>query len=187
MRAFDDTILFPIIELGISQLYLNEDKILGVTSWFCPEALEQYAPLPVHDFGNGRYTLTDGHSRAYVAYKHGLTHIPIIYDQDDLVTNPVGQLSYQTDIAWCNRFGLQNILQLGQRIVSSEDYQRLWIERCDRSYNLLTHTTESERKRIERCNEGFFLYGASEDLCIFYFEDASGKLYQLKNGVLVPE
>lgn len=42
-------------------------------------------PVPVHDFGNGKYTLTDGHSRVYVAYEHGLTHVPIAYDKDEIM------------------------------------------------------------------------------------------------------
>ncbi len=66
--CFDGICSYSLVELGISQLYLSEEKIRKVKTWFCPEDQEKLEPLPVHDFGNGRYTLTDGHSRAYVPF-----------------------------------------------------------------------------------------------------------------------
>ena len=63
--------LIDIDMLGLSQIYLNSDKIKSVEEWFNPHHMEFFQPLPVYDFGNNVYTLTDGHTRAYVAYKSG--------------------------------------------------------------------------------------------------------------------
>ncbi|MBO5167304.1 MAG: hypothetical protein J6B90_12000, partial [Lachnospiraceae bacterium] len=63
---------YPLLDLGLSQIYLNKSKIESIEKWFNPDDLSNFTPLTVHNYGNGRYTLTDGHSRAYVAYKHGL-------------------------------------------------------------------------------------------------------------------
>lgn len=65
--------------LGINQLYISEDKIKNVLAWFHKTDLSNFAPLPVYDFGNGRLTLIDGHTRAYVAYQSGISEIPVIY------------------------------------------------------------------------------------------------------------
>ena len=143
--------------------------------------------MPVHDYGNRKYTLTDGHSRAYVAYKCGLTQIPIIYDNDDMVAGEMGQKLYNADIEWCNRFGIENISHLKSRILTNEEYQRLWIGRCNRSYDLLTQTTEEERKLMQDSVPELFLYGASKDLAETYFEDSSGKLFIYKKGKLFEE
>lgn len=112
---FKGVITINILELGLSQMYLSIDKINGVKSWFVPDRIMEYQALPVHDFGNGRYTLTDGHSRAYVAFRAGIDYIPVIYDLDAMVTNPTGQMLYKNDIVWCDRFGLKNISHLEKR------------------------------------------------------------------------
>lgn len=178
---------YPLLSLGLSQIYLNENKISAIEKWFHPDDLSNFTPLTVHDYGNGRYTLTDGHSRAFVAYKHGLTHIPIIYDHDDIVASDTAQLLYRADITWCDRFHIENISHLENRIISHETYQQLWIGRCDRSYDLLTQTTKEEREQMQAKVPDLFLYGASEDLTELYFENSFGKLFVYKNDILEAE
>lgn len=179
--TFEGVIDYPIMELGLSQIYLNEDKIKAIEKWFNPDNMDIFEPLTVHDYGNGRYTLTDGHSRAYVAYKNGLTVIPIVYDNDEIVAGEIGQKLYWTDIEWCNRFSIYNISHLKHCIISNEDYQRLWVERCNRSYNLLVQTTTEERELIQNRNPELFLYGASDDLSMVYFENSNGESVAFQN------
>lgn len=178
---FKGVINYPIMELGVSQIFLNEDKIKAVEEWFDLGNMHIFEPLTVRDFGNGKYTLTDGHSRAYVAYKKGITVIPIVYDNDEIVAGEIGQKLYKTDIEWCNRFFIFNISHLAKRIINNDDYQRLWIERCDRSYNLLTQMTEEERQLIQSKKPNLFLYGASDDLSELYFENSEGELVVYQN------
>lgn len=137
-------------------------------------------PLTVPDFENGKYTLTDGHSRAYVAYKNGLTHISIVYDKDEIVVGELGQKLYGADVEWCERFHLKNISDLNNRILESEDYNRLWVERCNRCYNLLSQTSERERVLMQEKDPELFLYGTSEDLKELYFENLCGEIYVQK-------
>lgn len=180
-RQFSGTIQLDINSLGLSQLYLSSEKIASVEKWFRPDHMEDFSPLPVHDFGNDTYTLTDGHTRTYIAYRNGITVLPVFYDRDEIVTNPVGQMLYRADIDWCKRFGLSHIRHLEKRIVSGEAYRRLWIERCQRSYSLLTKTAPGERIHMQKLAPGLFLYGASEDLSTLFFENQGGELFQLKN------
>ncbi len=173
--------------LGLSQIYLSSKKITSVTEWFNPQNMDNFQPLPVHDFGNKTYTLTDGHTRAYVAYKNGISVLPVFYDNDDMVTNQVGQMLYKADIDWCKRFELSHIKQLKNRILNKSEYQKLWIERCDRSYNLITKTSYSERMQLQNLVPGLFLYGASEDLSVLFFENQVGNLFLYKDNALIPE
>ena len=165
--------------LGISQLYISCEKLRNVLSWFDPRDLSGFAPLPVHDFGNGRLTLTDGHTRAVAAGMAGLSEIPIVYDMDDIITAEIGQIQYKEDIIWCDRFHLRSPVDLKERIISPDDYRKLWDERCDLFYNLLSRSTEEQRAVWSHAHEGLFLYGADETLTRLYFEDETGKSYTL--------
>ena len=179
--------LININLLGLSQIYLSSNKITSVTEWFNPKRMDNFQPLPVHDFGNNTYTLTDGHTRAYVAYKNGISVLPVFYDNDDIITNQIGQMLYKADIDWCKRFKLSHIKQLQNRILNKRIYQKLWIERCDRSYNLLTKTSRSERMQLQYLVPDLFLYGASEDMSVLFFENEAGNLFFYKDNVLTPE
>ena len=184
---FHGTKLINIGRLGLSQIYLSSNKITSVTKWFNPQNMDIFQPLPVHDFGNNTYTLTDGHTRAYVAYKNGVSVLPVVYDNDDIVTNQVGQMLYKADIEWCKRFKLSHIKQLENRILNKNEYQKLWLERCDRSYNLLTQIPHSEHMQLQYLAPNLFLYGASEDMSVLYFENEVGDLFLYKDNVLTPE
>ncbi|MBE6890560.1 MAG: hypothetical protein E7481_00895 [Ruminococcaceae bacterium] len=167
-----------ITNLGLSQIYLNEKKLLNIEKWFKPNDLSNFSPIPVHDFGNGRLTITDGHSRAFIAHKHGLEKIPVLYDTDDIVTSQIGQLLYKNDIIWCERFNLNDIRDLGSRIITNEEYQTLWIGRCDKSYNLLTQTTAKQRADFNLLHPNLFLFGSNENLDTLFFEDKAGEVFK---------
>lgn len=173
--------------LGLSQIYLNSDKITSIMGWFNSQCMDNFQPLSVHDFGNGVYTLTDGHTRAYVAYKNGVSNLPVLYDNDDIITCKVGQMLYKADIDWCKRFKLSHIKQLENRILNKSAYQKLWIERCNRSYNLLTKISHSERMQLQKLVPDLFLYGASEDISVLFFENEASELFLYKDNTLLPE
>lgn len=174
---FDGIRWVNIRELGISQLFLSQRKLDDIQKWFDPNDLTHFAPLPVHDFGNGRLTLTDGHSRAFIAHKAGLKKLPVVYDLDEIITSQTGQMLYQNDIVWCGRFGLYSVCDLESRIVSGEIYQKVWNDRCDEGFNLLTKATAQQRAQWERLHKDLYLYGASDDLTTLYFEDRCGNVY----------
>lgn len=179
--------LMNIDLLRLSQIYISSEKIASVTKWFKPQCMENFQPLPVHDFGNNMYTLTDGHTRAYVAYKNGVSVLPVVYDHDDIVTDQVGQMLYKADIDWCERFKLSHIKHLGNRILNKSAYQKLWIERCNRSYNLLTKTSYKERIQLQNLAPDLFLYGASENMSVLFFENEQGELFLLEDNMLTLE
>lgn len=181
LPAFTGIRWISLTELGLSQLYLSQDKLTAISEWFTPDALVQH-PLPVHDFGNGRYTLTDGHSRAFTAWRKGMYKVPVAYDLDEIITCAVGQMLYHEAIRWCERFHLYTVPDLAARIVSGPEYVRLWHERCDHSHALLTGTIAAQRVSWAAKHPELHLYGACEDLSILYFEDDRGQRFEFPNA-----
>ena len=175
-----------VLSLGVTQIYLSSRKIDAVLQWFHPVNMDTYPPLPVFDFGDG-LRLTDGHTRAYVAYRMGVKTLPVSIEQDEIVTGALGQKLYRADIEWAKRHGVGSVADLEGRVLSEPMYDVLWRRRCDRLYDLLTQVDDRTLKRLDRTPEGYFLYGASEDLTAFYYEDALGRLYVLKEQKLLPE
>ena len=93
----------------------------------------------------------------------------------------IGLLQYRNDIEWCKRHKIFTVADFENRIIPDEQYKKLWIERCDKSYNLLTQTTEDERKTLNNKHGNLYLYGVNEDLGTLYFESSDGKLFEFKN------
>lgn len=147
-----------ILELGLSQIYLNQRKLDNIKQWFDPTLITDYEPLPVFDFGNNKLALTDGHTRAFVAYTYGIKDIYVQVDNCNIVLSELGQKQYAIDIEWCKRFSLNSIADLSKRIVSDEMYQKLWIQRCDRIYNLLVPLGPEEMRLIKEKGNDLFLY-----------------------------
>ena len=178
-----------IDELGSSQLYLNQDKLEDILGWYDPLKINEYEPLPVYDFhGNGKFNLTDGHTRAYVLYRSGVSKIPVMVDNDEIVTCELGQILYKEYTEWCIRFGINTVKDLERRIISNNDYEFLWIERCDRLYNLIIAMEESlitlkdyENLKMIGKNRELILYGANKNVSSYYYEDTSGYLWTYKD------
>ena len=169
-------ILYTDIDcLRLSPIYLSQQKIDDVLSWFEP-SLCNFSPVYARDFlNNGNLHITDGHTRVFAAWKHGVKRIPYIYDEDEIVTCQLGQIQYKEDIIWCERFNLHHISDLSNRILSGSKYDELWRGRCEKMYNLQAalygNTINSndffiKKEKLEQ--NGLFIYGMSEDLDTLY-------------------
>lgn len=167
-------------ELGISQLYLCKEKLDAVDLWFDTARADEYEPLPVYDFGNGRFTLTDGHSRAFVMACNGFHNVRVLVDTDEMITSEMGQRLYKRDIEWCERKGLRTVADLSGRIISERRYVILWIERCKRLHNLFSGDIRNARNAAEGFPD-MYLYGSNEN--VLYFE-RNDKYYKYENGVM---
>lgn len=175
----DKIFKIKIADLGISQLYINKKKLEDVIEWFETSKIDEYEPLPVHDFGNGIYTLTDGHTRAYIMFKNCIQDINVRLDIDEMITCDLGQRLYKADIEWCEKYNMHSVCDFENKIISSEHYAVLWLERCKRLYNLLSKDFLYNDLSIKFPD--LLLYGANADLSEFYFDDCKGKFYLLKN------
>lgn len=114
-----------------SQLYLNGAKVTAVIEWFdFDEPDRTYGMLPVLEYGGDPY-LTDGHTRAFVAYLAGVEELRVT--RDDTTFDRTDRLLYRECLGWCSDAGITTIGDLAGRVLSPEAYEKRWIERCHRT------------------------------------------------------
>ena len=104
-----------------SQLYINELKLNKVLEWF---EEENYESLPIKKI-NDELIFTDGHTRAYIAYLKGLKEIKVYWDEDKI--DEEGCLEF---VRLCKADNIFYIKDLKGKVLSNENYQKLWIDRC---------------------------------------------------------
>jgi hypothetical protein len=132
------TLTLPLTQIQPSQLYISAVKLARVNDWWQPPCLESLTPIPVVRLvgGNrdcvGDIVATDGHTRAFAAYRAGFTEVPVIWDTDDLDWR-----AYRICVDWCRAEGIRTVMDLAGRVVGPEDYQRLWLDRCRRMHDEL--------------------------------------------------
>jgi len=119
--------MLPISELTPSQLYISEEKLSAVKSWFDGDT-EKMDPIPIKRLA-GRLLITDGHTRSVAAYLSGTEQLPCVWDTDDM-----DWAAYAGDINMCAEEGVLTVKDLSKRIVPAEAYKKLWHERCDAMY-----------------------------------------------------
>ena len=114
-----------------SQFYISLEKLRQVEKWFRPDDLSHFEPVPVKRL-NGRIIFTDGHTRAFAAYRKGLAKIPLVWDEDELDWE-----AYQLCTDACSSRGIHTISDLQDRVVDADVYQHLWNDWCDTLHEIL--------------------------------------------------
>ena len=120
-----------------SQLYISEDKLQRVNSWFSPSEIGNYDALPIKEL-DGVVFFTDGHTRALVTHTSGIKTVKVYWDEDDLDWD-----TYRVCIKWCINEGITSIRDLSDRIISHNQYEKLWIRRCQEMHERLKNERES--------------------------------------------
>jgi hypothetical protein len=59
--------------------------------------------------------------------KMGIQEARVIWDEDDMDWD-----AYWICVQWCLEEGVESVIDLENRILDAEDYQRLWLDRCKR-------------------------------------------------------
>ena len=112
-----ETFEVAILELGVTELYLNQRKLEAVKAQAQQEDFSGFAPLPVFDFGDGKPVLTDGHHRAFAAWQMGRPTLTVYWDKDTNTVSKVGQRLYRMALDWCRKAGIESVSQLQGRIM----------------------------------------------------------------------
>ena len=114
----------PLAEIQPSQLYISTAKLARlVAAWQLPE-LTVLDPVPVKRL-DGRIIYTDGHTRAFAAYRRGFREIRAVWDEDELDWE-----AYRICVDWCLAEGIRTVMDLEGRLLGPADYEVLWRERC---------------------------------------------------------
>jgi hypothetical protein len=135
--SMSEPFVLSLEEIQPSQLYINHAKLAKVQA-----GSGSLAPLPVKRLG-GRVVLTDGHTRALVAWQAGRTHIEVYWDRDELDWE-----AYEICVAWCDEAGIRTAADLASRVVTPEVYEMAWLQRCARMQRALAERRRSEQRRV---------------------------------------
>ena len=122
-----------------SQLYISTDKLTEIMKTFSPSNRRQLEPIPIKKLA-GDTIFVDGHTRAFAAFLHGLSEIPVYWEYEELDWE-----AYEICVKWCKDEGIRTIADLRNRVVSNEDYDVLWLDRCAKM-----QTELKARRRIKR-------------------------------------
>ena len=111
-------------DLQPSQFYISRKKIEEIEKWF-KEDLSNFETIP-YKLLDGKYVMTDGHTRAVVAIMHGIDKVPVIEEKDNLSWD-----MYEECVKECVNQGIYSPYDLVNRIVDEDTYHKLWYKWCD--------------------------------------------------------
>ena len=120
-----ETFLMKLRELQPSQLFINSEKLSEVMKAIGPSRRGDFQPIPVKKIGDG-VVITDGHTRAFAAHLAALEEAPVFWDEDDLDWE-----AYEICVEWCRQEGVLTVADLKDRVVGPEEYEILWLKRCE--------------------------------------------------------
>lgn len=116
---------YKLSELQPSQFYISEVKLAEIEKWFNDEDLSNFESIPVKML-DGHPVMTDGHTRAVAAIKAGLHKVPLVWEDADLDWD-----MYRECVLACREKGIHSASDLGDRIITAEEYQLKWDKWCD--------------------------------------------------------
>ncbi|MDE7303455.1 MAG: hypothetical protein K2N60_09090 [Oscillospiraceae bacterium] len=125
-----------LLDIQPSQFYVSEEKILNIKKWFDPNDLSNFEPIPIKEL-DGRIIFTDGHTRAWTAFLSGVSHVPLVWDEDELDWE-----AYRICVDACIERGVCSVADFRGRVLSGTDYKIKWNGWCDKMHAEL----ESKRK-----------------------------------------
>jgi len=108
-----------------SQLYISSEKLSEIMKTFDSARSESIEPIPIKKLGND-IVFVDGHTRAFAAFLHGFSKIPVYWETEELDWD-----AYEICVKWCKEGGIRTIADLKNRVVSQRDYEILWYARCE--------------------------------------------------------
>jgi len=126
-------------EIQPSQLYISSDKLRNVRKDF-PSEQASIDPIPIKKLRD-QIIFVDGHTRAFAAFQRGFSTVPVYWEYEELDWE-----AYEICVEWCKEEGIHTIADLKDRVVSHQQYERLWYERCAKMQKKL----EDKRKLTQR-------------------------------------
>lgn len=108
-----------------SQLYINNDKLSSLIHRYNSIGNHLYHPVTLKKL-DGRIIFTDGHTRAFALFISQEKQVKAIWDVDELDWD-----AYRRCVQWCRDEKIYSIFDLKDRTINSEEYEKLWINRCE--------------------------------------------------------
>lgn len=111
-----------------SQWYIDAERIQSALGWFDFDELE-YDPIP-GVYIDGELVITDGHTRAFLAFLGGATTLDMVQDPDRRELN---RPLYRECVSWCRAESVTQIGDRAGRVVNRETFLEEWVSRCETS------------------------------------------------------
>ena len=137
------TFLMLLDKIQPSQLYLSKRKLINVQKKIDPSKVESIGVIPIKKLGED-IIFTDGHTRAFAAYKAGFKEVFVEWETENLDWD-----MYEVCVKWCKDSGIFSIRDLEHRIISHKDYKILWYDRCEKLQNELVKKNIKNNSNIE--------------------------------------
>lgn len=115
-----------LLDIQPSQFYISAKKFERVKSWFNPNDLSNFEPLPIFEH-EGKVFFTDGHTRALAAFLSGADKVPLVWDSEE----EIGITEYGICIKACEDRGIKNIAHLEHRVLPEDEFVSKWDNWCD--------------------------------------------------------
>jgi hypothetical protein len=133
-----DIFIMKLEHIQPSQLYVSSEKLTSILrdcDKFKPKTFE---PLPVKRLRND-IILTDDHTIALAAFLRGASEIRVYWDDVESDWE-----AYQICVDWCKGEGIHSVADLENRVVPAEEFDLLWVKRC----NQLAENLKTKRAAI---------------------------------------
>ncbi len=108
-----------------TQLYINERKLVVLEARYPPGTEATMEPVPV-TLLRGQLSFTDGHTRAFLAWRRGLESVTAHWDDSELELK-----TYFQCVEWCHEAGIRTIADLASHVIDDAAYKVKWIARCE--------------------------------------------------------
>ena len=113
-----------IEQIQLSQLYISSAKLASVMRVFEEGKQDALEPIPIKEI-DGMLVATDGHTRLLAWFLNGYREVECEWEDTEMDWD-----AYRVCMQWCREEGIQTIADLKSRIISPEDYEVLWLDRC---------------------------------------------------------
>lgn len=130
-------------DLMPSQLYISDIKYKKNRKWLT-SPIKDYEPIPIIKIDE-KIVMTDGNTRAVILSQMGLDEVLVKWDNDELDLD-----AYKICVDWCISDGVLSPRDLYNRIVTAEDFQNLWISRCQEMHIKLEARRDNVNHNLER-------------------------------------
>lgn len=125
MKTPIDIHTVTIHDLQPSQFYISKEKLEKVLSWFNPQDLSNFEPIPVKILQD-KIVLMDGHTRIVAALLYNLPKVPLVWESEELSWD-----MYEACIEACIDRNIHSPYDLKDKIISKEEYKLKWDAWCD--------------------------------------------------------
>jgi hypothetical protein len=124
VKQMAPTFRLRIDQIKPSQLYISSAKLADVMKVFENENENTLDPIPIKDL-DGMLVATDGHTRLLAWFLSDYEEVDCEWEDLEMDWD-----EYRICLRWCREEGVQTVADLANRIISPEEYEVLWLDRC---------------------------------------------------------